>query len=94
VAAGENFDRASVIEATNQMTEYTADGLVNAVDWSRQHQAPTQDDPTTNGYARECYAFVQVQDGEFEVVGDEAEPWSCWDNESRDWADPEPTNFD
>jgi branched-chain amino acid transport system substrate-binding protein len=94
VAAGENFDRASVIEATNQMTDYTADGLVNAIDWSRQHEAPTQDDPATNGYAQECYAFVQVQDAEFEVVGDADRPWSCWDNESREWSEPEPTNFE
>jgi branched-chain amino acid transport system substrate-binding protein len=94
VAAGENFDRQSVIEATNQMTDYTADGLVNAIDWSRQHDAPTQDDPATHGYAHECYAFVQVHDGEFSVVGDADKPWSCWDNESRDWSDPEPTNFD
>jgi branched-chain amino acid transport system substrate-binding protein len=94
VAAGENFDRASVIEATNQMTEYTADGLVNSVDWSRQHEAPTQDDPATHGYARECYAFVEVHDGEFEVVGDADKPWSCWDNETRDWSEPEATNFE
>ena len=94
VAAGENFDRASVIEATNEITDYSAGGLVNPIDWSRQHEAPTQDDPATHGYAHECAAFVQVHDGEFETVNDADKPWSCWDNGSRDWSEPEPTNFD
>jgi predicted small lipoprotein YifL len=93
-AAGEGFDRASVIEATNELTEYTAGGLVAPIDWSRQHDAPTQDDPATHGYAQECVAVVQVHDGEFEVVADEAEPWFCWDNASRDWAEPETRNVE
>lgn len=94
MAAGEEFDRASVIEATNEMTDYSAGGLINPVDWSRQHEAPTADDPATNGYAQECWTWVQVNDGEFEVVGDESEPWFCWDNSNRDWGEPEATNFE
>src|SRR6266545_5574296 len=31
VAAGEDFDRASVIAATNEMTDYSADGLINPI---------------------------------------------------------------
>jgi substrate-binding family protein len=94
VAAGEDFDRAGVIEATNQMTDYSAGGLINPIDWSRQHEAWTDDDPATHGYAHECVSYVQVRDSEFEPVGDESKPWSCWDNSNRDWSDPEPTNFE
>jgi hypothetical protein len=94
VEAGPNFDRAKVIAATNTMTEYSAGGLINPIDWTRQHEPATQDDPTTHGYAQECTAYVSIAGGEFTVVGDAAKPWVCWSNSSRDWAEPVATNFD
>lgn len=94
IAAGEDFDRQKVIDATNEMTEYTADGLLQPIDWSRQHVAPTQEDPATHGSKYECIALVQVQDGEFVMVGDAAKPWSCWPGETRDWSEPERMTFD
>ncbi|HEX8802783.1 MAG TPA: ABC transporter substrate-binding protein [Acidimicrobiales bacterium] len=94
VAAGESFDRASVIEATNEITDYTADGLLNPIDWSRQHDAPTEDDPADHGYSRECVSLVQVHDGAFELVGDPEKPFWCWDGGDRDWAEPEETDFE
>ena len=36
-AAGPNFDRQKLIDAINAMTEYQANGLVHAVDWTKQH---------------------------------------------------------
>ena len=92
--AGPNFDRQKVIDATNQLTAWTAGGLTGPLDYSRQHEAPTQDDPTTHGSKYECTAILQVQDGQFEVVGERAKPWTCWSNESRDWAQPESMNFE
>jgi hypothetical protein len=94
VAAGPNFDRAKVTAATNTFTDYTADGLINPVDWTRQHVLPTQEDPKTNGYVKECTAYVQITAGKFTVVGDPAKPWFCWDNSTRDWAEPVSTNFE
>jgi hypothetical protein len=94
VAAGEDFDRPSVIEATNEMTEYSAGGLIAPIDWSRQHEVPTQDDPAIHGYAQECYAYVEVHDGEFELVGEPDQPFTCWDGSTRDWSEPEPTDFE
>lgn len=93
VAAGPQFDRASVIEATNQLTEFTAGGLVPPIDWSRQHEPPTEEDPATNGGAQECFAYVRITGGAFELVGDPGAPWFCWDGGTRDWAEPEPTDF-
>lgn len=93
LAAGEEFDRASVIAATNEMTEYSAGGLLNPIDFTRQHQAPTEDDPATNGYVDECWLYVEVHDGEFQPVGNAEKPWACWDGSNRDWGEPEPTNF-
>jgi ABC-type branched-subunit amino acid transport system substrate-binding protein len=92
-AAGPNFDRAKVIAATNEITDYSADGLLNPIDWSRQHNPPTQDDPTTNGYVKECSSLVRVVKGEFEVVGDASKPFICWSNANRDWAEPTHENF-
>ncbi|MBL8776833.1 MAG: ABC transporter substrate-binding protein [Acidimicrobiales bacterium] len=91
--AGADFSRESVIDALNEVTDYTAGGLVPDIDWTRQHSAPTQDDLATHGPALDCLAFVKVVDAEFEVQGDPEAPWQCWSGENRDWSDPEATNF-
>ena len=93
LAAGPDFDQASVVEATNTFTEYTADGLVAPTDWSRQHVAPTPDDPLTNGPERQCYAYVRVVDGAAELQGDPEKPHFCWDPAADGWEDPTPTSF-
>jgi hypothetical protein len=94
-AAGEDFDRAKVIAASNEkLTEYTAGGLIPPIDFSRQHEAPTEEDPVTHGGPYECGAFLKVEDGEFEVVGDKAKPWNCWSTESTGWSEPEHLNFE
>ena len=93
--AGEDFDRESVITATNEMTEYTASGLTQPVDWSRQHEPRTDEDPATHGPEHDCIALVEVADGgQFEVVGDAAAPWHCWPGDTLDWSEPEPMNFE
>jgi ABC-type branched-subunit amino acid transport system substrate-binding protein len=92
-AAGPQFDRAGVVAATNKLTAFTAGGLINPIDWSRQHELPTDDDPVTNGYAKECTAFVRVKGGRFELVGDKAKPFSCWDNRALgQWSEPQATD--
>ena len=94
VAAGPEFSRESVIAATNEMTEYTAGGLVPPVDWSRQHEPPTEEDPATNGSELVCFALVRVVDGAFELEGDPDAPFHCWDGTNREWAEPVATNFE
>jgi Periplasmic binding protein len=89
LAAGAEFDQPKIIDALNNMV-YTADGLINPIDWSRQHTPPTEDDPT-NDYELECLSAVQMQDGGF--VGFQPEPFMCWPNNTTDWSDPVPTNF-
>lgn len=94
VAAGPDFSREKVIEATNQITDFTAGGLIAPLDWSRQHEAPTQDDPVTHGDSPQCAAYVQIKDGAFELVGEADKPFFCWDPTEQGWAEPEPTNFE
>jgi hypothetical protein len=93
LAAGPEFDRAKVTDATNAMTAYDAGGLVNPIDWTRQHTPPTEGDPA-HDYVDECAALVQVRDGTFETLLPPDTPWACWSNETNDWSDPEPTAFD
>ncbi len=92
VKAGPQFDRASVIRATNEMTEYTAGGLIPPIDWSRQHEPPTEQDPATHGPAQACASFVRVVHGAFKLISDPGKPFLCWDGTNRDWAKPDESN--
>jgi hypothetical protein len=94
VAAGPEFSRQAVIDATNEFTEYTAGGLVVPIDWTRQHLPPTEEDPATNGAANVCIAVVQVVEGSFELVGDPAAPFLCWPGDNREFGEPVETNFE
>ena len=94
VAAGPEFSREAVIAATNEMTEYTAGGLVPPIDWTRQHEPPTEEDPATHGAVQNCFAIVRVVGGQFELLGDPAQPFGCWDGSTREWAEPVPMNFE
>lgn len=54
-AAGPDFDRQKVIDAINRMTDYDGEGLLEGVDWTREH---TEVGPP-------CQFLSQIQDGEF-----------------------------
>jgi hypothetical protein len=93
-AAGPEFSRQKVIDRSNEtLTAFTAGGLVPPIDWSRQHEPPTEADPATHGSDPECGAAVVVRNGTFEVLGDPAKPWACWPGTTRDWSEPVATNF-
>ena len=93
LAAGPVFDRQRVVEASNGFTAYSAEGLINPIDWTRQHVPPTEGDPA-HDYANECVSWVRVVDGAFEPIGTVDAPWLCWDNANLDWAEPAPTTFE
>ncbi|MDH3704818.1 MAG: ABC transporter substrate-binding protein [Acidimicrobiia bacterium] len=92
LAAGPEFDRQAVIDASNTFTAYDAGGLINPIDWTRQHTPPTEGDPTYD-YAQECFSPVRVADNALVPIGEAAAPWLCWDNSTGDWSEPEPTSF-
>lgn len=88
--AGPVFDRQSAVDAFNQLTDYTAGGLVWSVDWTLQHDAPTG---TVNLPPQECFTFVRVTGGAFELIGDPDNPWWCWDNHATEWEEPVASDF-
>jgi len=94
VAAGPQFDRQAVIDATNEMTEYTADGLMPPVDWTRQHTVPTVDDPTTNGPEVSCLAAVHIAGDGYEMLTDGNAPWACWEPGLDEYVEPEMRDFE
>ena len=75
---------------TDGFTDFTAGGLTQPVDWSRQHEPWTDADPAAHGPARDCIALVQVVDEVFEVVGDAARPFTCWPGTTNAWSEPAP----
>lgn len=93
LAAGPDFDRASVVAAFNSLSDYTADGLVHAIDWSVGHTPYTVDDPGVDEEVP-CSALVRIVDGGFEPLEDPERPWLCWEPGVTPPFDPEPTNFD
>jgi ABC-type branched-subunit amino acid transport system substrate-binding protein len=73
-AAGEDFTQKSVVDAINQITDFTANGIVSEQDWTKAHAADTAQDG--------CTAILQVQDGEFvPVFGEEGKPFVCFQND-------------
>ena len=87
--AGPEFDRASIIDSLNEIT-YRADGLINPIDWTRQHWAVVEGEHV-NDYELECVSYVRMEGGQF--VGFQPAPWMCWPNDLQGWAEPTPTNF-
>ena len=93
LAAGPEFDREKVVDATNQFTATTSGGLTHAIDWTRQHDAPTPDDPVSAGAVFDCIAYVKVQGGEAVLIGDAEKPHLCWDPELDEYEQPQNMSF-
>jgi hypothetical protein len=93
LAAGPEFDRASVVASFNAVEDYTADGLLEPIDWTVAHTPYTADDPEA-AEDPTCGAFVRVADGAFEMFTTPDEPWLCWEPGLEPGFEPEPANFD
>jgi hypothetical protein len=93
-AAGPEFSREKVIDVTNTFTDYTANGLTQPVDWTRQHVIPTPETLAERGPKYDCLSLVQIKDNAFVVVGDDAKPWYCWPGDTDEWSEPEQMDFE
>ncbi len=91
LAAGPEFDRASVTAATNAITDWTAGGLIVPTDWTVAHTPYTADDPDPSDV--QCAALVRVEQGAFVTFNPPTEPWFCWDEAAIESFEPTPTSF-
>lgn len=90
--AGPEFDREKVISALNQVTDYTADGMIVPIDWTRQHKEPK--DSVENRGSLSCANFVKIEGGEFvSVFAEDGKPWVCFDARSEEWEEPTRYSF-
>jgi branched-chain amino acid transport system substrate-binding protein len=73
-AAGPEFTRQKVIDAVNQMTDYTANGLLPGIDWRTAHM---QEAPNS------CVVLSKIQNGKFvPSFGQPGKPFSCFETEA------------
>ncbi|CAB4365494.1 MAG: ABC transporter substrate-binding protein [Actinobacteria bacterium] len=86
LAAGPEFDRTKVTDATNALTADTAGGLLKPINWSTDH-APYTESTRPADKQGECVTLVRVTKGKFVTVAPPATPWMCW--ASGEWSDPE-----
>ena len=69
--AGKNLTQEGVVNAINQITDWTADGTRAKVDWTTAH-GPTPPN------SESCNAYIQVKDGKYVVVyGQPGKPFVC-----------------
>ena len=67
-AAGPDFTRQKVIDAMNQITDYTANGFVPPIDWTTAHEND-----------QDCTALLKIVNGKFKpVFGKPGKPFLCF----------------
>ena len=75
--AGPDFSQQKLIQALNGLTDFTANGLVAPIDWTKQHKDPAKN-PEDSGKL-DCSNSVTVKNGKFEPVFTEpGKPWVCF----------------
>ena len=79
-AAGPNFTQQKVVDSLNAITDYTADGIVPAINWTTAHEKMI-----------ECYAVEKVVDGGFKpVYGKKGKPFLCFPDSPQEDAEEAP----
>jgi len=74
--AGPNFSQQKLIDSLNQDTNFTANGMIKPVDWSKQHSDPKGHLNVDSKW--ECFTEVEVKGGKFVTLPHPAgKPWTC-----------------
>jgi ABC-type branched-subunit amino acid transport system substrate-binding protein len=90
--AGPEFSQPKVIDALNTLKDYSDNGFVPPIDWTKQHA-----DPATNESARgaqECANFTQVKNGKLVAIwGQPDKPWVCFKTDAAELGEPTYESF-
>jgi ABC-type branched-subunit amino acid transport system substrate-binding protein len=80
-AAGKNPTRASLIDAVNKLTDYTANGIEpTGIDWTIAHEKNSPED---------CAALLKVAGGKLvPILGQPAKPFICFSHDNPDFSNP------
>jgi ABC-type branched-subunit amino acid transport system substrate-binding protein len=90
--AGPEFSQEKVISALNTLTDYSDNGFVAPIDWTKQHADP-KENPESAG-PLDCANFVVVQGGEFvSQWGEPGKPWVCFENDAAELGEPTYMSF-
>jgi ABC-type branched-subunit amino acid transport system substrate-binding protein len=77
VGAGPEFSQAKVVDYLNTLTDYSDNGFLQPLDWTKGHI-----DPITHPEARgpqECANYLKVHDSKFEpAYAQPGKPWVCF----------------
>jgi ABC-type branched-subunit amino acid transport system substrate-binding protein len=69
--AGPNFTRQKVVDYLNTLTDWSADGMLLPVDWTKQH--------TDLHYPRQCIGYLKIENGKFTPIwSTPGKPFLCW----------------
>ncbi len=74
--AGPDFSQAKLVSSLNQDTAFSANGMIEPIDWTKQHNDPKGHLDLGGKY--ECMVVLKVHDGKF-VTGPHpaGKPWVC-----------------
>jgi ABC-type branched-subunit amino acid transport system substrate-binding protein len=93
VAAGPDFTRQKVIEASNQkLNDYTAGGLIPPQDYGK-HGLATEQNLSQTYPKYNCTALLRVENGTFVLIGDKTKPFYCWPGANLNWSEPQQLDF-
>ena len=86
-ATGPNFTWTNLINAWNQENFYTAGGWSQPIDWTKNHQPPSD---------WECLTYVKIEHSKFVPWGGAPnKPWVCFDGtKPNEWQEPHFVSFD
>jgi ABC-type branched-subunit amino acid transport system substrate-binding protein len=93
--AGPEFSRKKVIDAANELEDFTADGLTAPYDVGRQRKMYTETDRST-GPQPWCRILYRIKKGKATIVkpATDDKPFICWPGTTSDWSEPQAYSFD
>jgi ABC-type branched-subunit amino acid transport system substrate-binding protein len=92
VGAGPNFSQAAVVNALNRMKDFTADGFVPPIDWTKGHIDPEKHPEALSKL--DCSNAVIVKNGKFvPYLNTPDKPWVCFNRTDTTVDNPQHLSF-